>query len=213
MQSCCKIAALLSLLFLAGGCRKQIPPPAPAPPPQPQNIVALLPDPDGRNTSIVVKNAAGEQEISQPGQAVRVASASVAPSAPFPLDPAAERRLFGTALDAVPSAEVHFTLYYDQGQDAINAESQAQLPAILRAIQERRSTDITVTGHTDTTGTAATNRDLGLRRAEGVAATLRAQGVDSSNLFVTSHGEADLAVKTERGVAERLNRRVEVIVR
>ncbi len=123
------------------------------------------------------------------------------------------RRLFGTALDALPSAEVHFTLYYDQAQDALNTEAQAQMPAILGAIQERHSTNITVIGHTDTTGTQTLNYGLGLRRAEGVATILRSQGVESSNLFVTSHGEADLAVQTARGVAERLNRRVEVIVR
>lgn len=208
-------AAILPLVF-AAGCAKRPPSqpsPPPPPPPQPQNIFALLPDPDGRDTSIVVRNSAGEQEISQPYQAVRVAGAAVAPTAPFAIDQAAVSRLFGAALNAMPSAEVHFTLYFNLSQDVLNAQSQAQLPAILRTIQERRSTNITVTGHTDTTGDEASNYQLGLRRAEGVAAILRAQGVASSDLLVTSHGEADLLVKTARGVAEELNRRVEVIVR
>jgi outer membrane protein OmpA-like peptidoglycan-associated protein len=188
-------------------------PAAPAPPPPPQNIFALLPDPEGKNSRIVVKNSAGEQEISQPNQAVRVAGQTTPPTSPFPIDQATVRRLFGSALDALPGAEVHFTLHFDAAQDVLNATSQAQFPAILRSIQERHSTDISITGHTDTTGDPAANYQLGLRRAEGVADLLRAQGLDSSSLFVTSHGEADPLVKTGRGVAEPLNRRVEVIVR
>jgi outer membrane protein OmpA-like peptidoglycan-associated protein len=180
---------------------------------QPQNIFALLPDPEGKNTSIVIRNSAGQQEISQPDYAVRVASAAVVPTPPYAIDQPAVRRLFGTALDAVPTAEVRFTLNFELSQDVLDAKSQAQIPDILRVLQERRSTNISVTGHTDTTGDPASNYQLGLRRAEGVAQILRAQGVASSSLFVTSHGEADLLVKTPRGVAEQLNRRVEVIVR
>ena len=206
-------ASLAAALILAAGCaRKPAPAPAP-PPPQPQNVFALLPDPQGRNTAIVVKNQAGEQEIAQPDQAVRVTSATVAPTAPFPLDQPAVRRLFGTALDVLPDAEVAFVLYFDEARDALNAASLAQIPAIIRTIQERHSTNITVTGHTDTTGTPDDNYQLGLRRAQSVATALIGQGVDSSNLFVTSHGETDQVVKTGRGVAEQQNRRVEVIVR
>jgi outer membrane protein OmpA-like peptidoglycan-associated protein len=200
------------MLFAAGCAKKPAPVPAP-PPPQPQNIFALLPDPDGRNTKIVVENSAGEQEISQPNQAVRVASAAVAPTAPFTIDQPTVRRLFGAALDALPSAEVHFLLYFDLALDVLNAQSQAQIPAILRAIQDRRSTNISITGHTDTQGNQVANYTLGLNRAHAVEAILRAQGVEQSSLFVTSHGEADLLVKTLRGVDEPQNRRVEVIVR
>jgi outer membrane protein OmpA-like peptidoglycan-associated protein len=46
-----------------------------------------------------------------------------------------------------------------------------------------------------------------------VADFLIARGLAQSDLFVASHGEADLLVKTPRGVAEQRNRRVEVIVR
>lgn len=209
-----KWALVPPLLVFAAGCAKKRPAAPPTPPAhQAQNIFALLPDANGKNTSIFVRNSAGEQEISQPSQAVQVSSATVAPTAPYAIDPSAVRRLFGAALDAIPGAEVSFTLYFDVTQDVLDAQSQAQIPPILLAIRERSSTDISVTGHTDTTGDPASNYQLGLRRAESVAAVLRAQGVQPSSLFVTSHGEADLLVKTPRGVSERLNRRVEVIVR
>jgi len=143
---------------------------------------------------------------------VRVERADVAPTAPFTIDQPTVRRLFGAALDSMPDPELHFVLYFDEAIDTPNAASMAMMPAILRAVQERRSTDIIVTGHTDRTGSTADNYNLGLRRAERVAGVLRGQGVDASSVSVTSHGETDPLVKTGPGVAEQRNRRVEVIV-
>jgi outer membrane protein OmpA-like peptidoglycan-associated protein len=193
----------------------QVPPPPalPAPPPPKENLVVLLPDPEGKSSSISVTNAAGAQTLSQPYQAVRVERPDTAPTPAFPMEQAEVRRRFGAVLDALPAAEIKFALYFTLNSDALLPESTAQIPAILDAIRERRSTAITVISHTDTTATPQFNYDLGLRRAQGVADTLNARGVDSSILIVTSHGQSDLAVKTGNGVPESLNRRVEVIVR
>ena len=208
------LAGAMVFIWLLGGCAKKPAPapPSPAPPQPPQNIFALLQDPEGRNSAIVVKNTGGEQEIGEPDHAVRVPDVNTAPSAPFPIDQPTERRLFGAALDALPPAEVHFVLNYGLNVDSLNA-AQAQMSEILRVIQERHSTDITVVGHTDRSGPTALNRELGQRRAEGVAAMLRERGVAEDNLFVVSHGEADPLVKTGPGVQNASNRRVEVIVR
>jgi outer membrane protein OmpA-like peptidoglycan-associated protein len=210
-------AALASLLVLASACGpKQVPPPPlptpPAPPPR-QNFVVLLPDSDGKPSAITVTNPAGTQTLSQPYQAVRVERPDVAPPPPFAMDPVEVRRMFGDTLAALPAPELTFTMYFGENSDTLLPESEAQIPAIMKVIEERRSTAITVIGHTDTTATPAFNYQLGMRRAQGVAALLRARGVGDANLIIDSHGETDQAVKTLRGVAERSNRRVEVIVR
>jgi outer membrane protein OmpA-like peptidoglycan-associated protein len=180
-------------------------------------VFVLLPDPEGQPAGIAVSNQAGAQDLNQPYQAVRVERFDVAPGPPFTLDQGEVKRLFGAALDVLPAPEVLFTLHFDPGMDVLNAESDAQLPtvlnAVLNAIRERRSTAITVTGHTDTTAGAQLNYQLGLRRAQRVAGILVARGVDASNLFASSHGCADLLVKTPLDVAEARNRRVEIIVR
>jgi len=176
-------------------------------------VVVLLPDPDGKASSISVTNQAGTQTLSQPYQAVRVERSDTAPTPPVAMEQAEVRRVFGATLDALPPAEVLFTLYFGEDSEALLAESRARFPTILDAIRERRSTAISLIGHTDTTADSQYNYQLGLRRAEGVATLLRAQGVAGSDLFIESHGDADLAVKTARNVAERRNRRVEVIVR
>ena len=60
-----------------------------------------------------------------------------------------------------PRRRSSFVLHFDEGSDVLNAESQAQIPAILNAIRERHSTAITVTGHTDTTADPQFNYRLG----------------------------------------------------
>jgi len=200
----------LLALSVACGPRHAAAPPPPAPK---QNVFVGLPEPDGSYGAIVVRNQAGAQDLTEPYQAVRVERADVAPGAPFTLASAEATRLFGAAVDALPLPEILFVLYFDEGRDVLNAESAAKFPAILNAIRERQSTAITVIGHTDTTATPQFNYQLGLRRAQGVASLLLRQGVNADDLFVSSHGDTDLVVKTGPGVAEARNRRVEVIVR
>jgi outer membrane protein OmpA-like peptidoglycan-associated protein len=78
---------------------------------------------------------------------------------------------------------------------------------------------ISITGHTDTTGTEKHNSGLGGERAANAKAALEAalakQGVGAAKLegiSATSQGESALAVPTADEVAEPRNRRVEVEV-
>jgi len=208
---------VIGIILLSGaGCTPKLvqtqPPPA-APVPVAQNIFVLLPNSDGTPSSITITNPAGTQEIRQPCQVVRVERSDVAPTAPFAFDEPSVKRLFGTTEDNMPAPELTFVLHFDENKDVLNAESAARLPDIFRAIRDRHSTMVTVTGHTDTTGTPKYNDDLAMKRAQNVAGTLKAQGLDSSSLFVTSHGATDLLIKTGPDKAEPRNRRVEVIVR
>jgi outer membrane protein OmpA-like peptidoglycan-associated protein len=175
-------------------------------------MFVLLPDPQGNNTSIVVTNRAGTQEVRDANHAVRVERADTPPTAPFALDQSTITRVFGAALDAMPDPEVRFLLYFDEASDTLDSAAQETIASILRAVQERHSTDVSVTGHSDRKGVTQANYELGLHRAERVAAVLRARGVEDASLFVTSHGETDPLIKTGPGVAEQRNRRVEVIV-
>ena len=57
------------------------------------------------------------------------------------------------------------------------------------------------------------NIELGLRRANAVRSLLITAGVDAIVIEVSSHGEADLLVKTADEVLEPRNRRVDITVR
>jgi outer membrane protein OmpA-like peptidoglycan-associated protein len=65
-------------------------------------------------------------------------------------------------------------------------------------------------GHTDTTGSATSNDELGRKRALIVRNLLVAAGLDASAVEATSHGESDPLVKTADDTYEPRNRRVEV---
>ena len=191
-----------ALVALIACAPKKIAAPPPLPPLPPPSIFVLLPDDRGQIGIVMVANPAGTREL-------------VAPyTGPQPIDPLTVRQLFGAALAALPAGELAFNLYFTLGATNLAPESEAMLPVLLQAVRDRRSTLITVTGHTDTTGTSReANFQLGLQRAAAVADRLRAIGVDSQSLIVRSHGQDDLLVPTPANTPQPQNRRVEVIVR
>jgi len=97
--------------------------------------------------------------------------------------------------------------------DQLTADSRALLPQVLQAVKEFPFADVAVIGHTDTTGSAASNVELGLRRANVVRQLLLDAGLEGSIIDVTSHGEVDPLVPTPDETAEPRNRRVEIAVR
>jgi OmpA family len=64
---------------------------------------------------------------------------------------------------------------------------------------------ITVTGYTDTSGSAAHNLELSQRRAEVVADALVRDGVPATDIVTIGRGEEDLRVPTADGVREARN--------
>jgi outer membrane protein OmpA-like peptidoglycan-associated protein len=206
-------------VVLLAGCAKKLPPPAPAPPPAPvatpapkQNLIVLLPEPDGKVGKLTITNAGGTSLLDHAYAAARVENAATAPES-IVIDEARTRQLFGSVLDALPLAQAQFQLYFQQATDQLVPESAAMLSEVVRAIRDRRSTDVSVVGHTDTTDDARRNYELGLRRARAVAELLKKSGADAAVLNVASHGEANPLVKTGDNVAEPKNRRVEIVVR
>lgn len=200
-------AALLCLPAVACG-RPQV-----APTPPRADLVVLLPDPeDGRVGRVSVTGAGGaEVELTEANQGTRVVQGE-APSAPAPVAPEDLQRL-GSAMEARPLAPQRFVLHFETGSDTLTPESQALVPEIVTLVRSRPAPDVTVIGHTDTTGDAAANVQLGLQRATLIRDVLVSSGLDPARVEVASHGEADPLVPTADNVADAKNRRVEVTVR
>ena len=87
------------------------------------------------------------------------------------------------------------------------------MPEILATVRTRPVPEVSVVGHTDTTGAAATNVELGMRRATLIRDLLVGAGLDTRLIDVASHGETNPVVATADNTAEARNRRVEVTVR
>ena len=121
---------------------------------------------------------------------------------------------FGSLLSGLPPAPQHFVLYPPlRIRRQLTAESRALVPDILRAVKDCPVPEVVATGHTDTTGTPASNFELGMKRATMVRALLAEAGLDPASIEVTSHGEAALLVRTPDDTYEPKNRRVEITIR
>ena len=202
-------------LWLSAGCgakRAATVPAAPVPPPAPARI-ALLPDPETRVTGrIVVSNEFGSVELSTARASLR-AVPNAAPGAPATLTDDEVSQLFGAALAALPPPPRHFTLQFRFESDTLTDASAALVPEILAAVRALAVPEVMIVGHTDTMGDRRSNVTLGLKRAMAVRGILVQAGLAPGLVDVTSHGEADLLVRTRDNTAEPRNRRVAITVR
>jgi len=178
-----------------------------------QATIILLPDPDsGALGSANVSNNGGTVALS----AAREATTAVGARPPAParvMTDSEVENVFGDVLSAQPPPPLHFVVYFRFESDDLADESQQLIPDVLRQIAARSFPDVTVVGHTDTTGDRAANFQLGLDRAMRVQGLLIAAGLDAGLIEVISHGETELLVPTADATLEPRNRRVEIAVR
>jgi outer membrane protein OmpA-like peptidoglycan-associated protein len=202
------VALIVSALIVSAGCGpKRVASPTPG-----RTQVVLLDDPDSPASSVNVTSKAGSVALTTPLESTSVV-ASRPPTAPVKLDEADVQRQFATLLADLPAAVQHFNLYFRTETSDLTEESRAILPDVLSAVATRKIPEVTVIGHTDTTGSAANNYRLGLDRAQMVKTLLVRAGLDASLIEVESHGEADLLRKTADNTPEPRNRRVEITIR
>jgi len=169
--------------------------------------VGLLPGEGGAPAgAVAVFDPASGAERGQLNQPDTETSLGGGPVRPRPLTGA-----YDALLAAMPAPAQVFTLYFIEGTTQLSPESVPTLDALRHAITS--TSDVQITGHTDTTGDAATNDRLSLDRATQVREVLVADGLPVSNARVTGRGSRELRVQTGPGVSEPANRRVEVIVR
>lgn len=212
LRSLCIPSALLTLVLSAGCAPKRVAAAPPVPPPEPV-LIALLPDPDTHITGrIRVFNEFGSGDLSTPMASVHM-NANAAPSHPTTLTTDQVQQLFGDALAALPPAPRHFVLDFEFESDTLTKASAALIPEILESVKAFPAPEVVIIGHTDTMGDAKSNLALGLKRANAVRNILTQAGLSASLIDVTSHGEADLLVKTRDNTPEPRNRRVEITVR
>ena len=203
------VGLLAAAAALGGGCGpKRVPAPQyPAP-----ALVVLLPDADtGKPGRARVTNEFGPVDLTAERQAA-MASPDRRPAIRT-MSESDVKRLFGETLASLPLPPRHFTLYFQFDTDRLTDASRALVPEILKAVKARPAPEVTVVGHTDTMGSAQANLDLGLKRASTVRNILVQAGLDPALVEVTSHGEADLLMRTPDRTAEAHNRRVEIAVR
>lgn len=128
---------------------------------------------------------------------------ALAPAGPVSsLDPDTQ-----AAIDEVVAnfAKVYFAL----DSASLDAEARHALSSNARILQDHPDIRVEIQGHADARGTVDYNLALGMRRADSVAKSLRAMGVDPGRVRTISFGEERPATDGATETAWSRNRRCE----
>lgn len=88
-------------------------------------------------------------------------------------------------------------------------ESLGKLANVLAKYDRNQ---VTIVGHTDSTGSDAYNQDLSVRRADSVVGELAARGVPGSMMRAEGRGESEPRADNGTEAGRQLNRRVEILI-
>jgi outer membrane protein OmpA-like peptidoglycan-associated protein len=126
------------------------------------------------------------------------------PPLPAPVTSAPVSAPAPTPTSATPA---DYTVYFDLDSCTLTAEDLAVITNAINTARAGGQSHITVVGHTDTSGSAAYNQRLSVRRANVVVEALVDMGARRAAIQASGVGKTDLAVPTPDGVKEAKNRR------
>jgi OmpA-OmpF porin, OOP family len=108
----------------------------------------------------------------------------------------------------------HIALYgihFDTGKATILPDSESILGEIVKMLQQNPDVKLSVEGHTDNVGAAASNQALSAKRAQAVVAWLTAHGVSASRLAAKGWGQTKPVADNTSEDGRAKNRRVELV--
>ena len=105
-----------------------------------------------------------------------------------------------------------FVILFDFDDSAVVPVEQGTITRIVEEVARRGGAGVTIAGHTDRAGGVAYNNRLAERRVEAVGDALNRAGLTNAVVLYKYLGEREPAVRTNDGVREARNRRVEVLV-
>ena len=101
-------------------------------------------------------------------------------------------------------------IFFPFDKSSLSNEAKTFIDRIVSAYQSQKPNAVTVTGHTDASGTDRYNQALSERRANAVVKALADKGVPSTVVNERALGESNLPKPTADGVKEPENRQVTV---
>lgn len=99
---------------------------------------------------------------------------------------------------------------FDTNEFALRGDFMPVLDSVAQVLYKYKDTRLTVTGHTDSTGSADYNYNLSNRRAQSVANYLATRGVDQNRLVTQGMGPDQPIASNADETGRAQNRRVEL---
>lgn len=101
---------------------------------------------------------------------------------------------------------------FDVGRADIKSNFRTVLDTFATSLMDNPASNVTVIGHTDSTGSDAVNNPLSLNRAASVRDYVAARGVASSRIAIEGRGSREPLVANDSAANRAKNRRVEIFV-
>ncbi|NHQ60808.1 OmpA family protein [Chlorobium sp. BLA1] len=103
-------------------------------------------------------------------------------------------------------------ILFTTGSSTLSSTSRANIEKLARIFNRYDDTKVVIEGHTDNTGSAASNQLLSERRAESVGKLLSAYGVSDRRLSPVGYGQSRPVASNDTEYGRQSNRRVEVLI-
>jgi len=178
-----------------------------------KDSVVLVQDADGKIGQLIIATKGGSKTLTAPNTLVEVTGAEKSPSDPIQITQSQIDTIFGESIKALPPEPVIFLLYFLHASTEMTAESKSFIPEILTLVNKREFCEISIIGHTDTTGNDEYNMRLSSARAGAIRDALLAGGIRLGHIELRYHGKMDPFVPTGDNVSEPRNRVVEVVIK
>jgi OOP family OmpA-OmpF porin len=119
-----------------------------------------------------------------------------------------KEKVIVTEADRKVVSEAIKNLEFDLGKATIRAKSYPTLNKVAALLVEKNFS-LKLAGHTDNTGSMATNMRLSKERAEAIRTYLVAQGANASRIEATGYGPTQPIATNKTAAGRQKNRRVE----
>ena len=106
---------------------------------------------------------------------------------------------------------ISYGITFDVAKATIKPESYSELNRIVTLMKENPDLKFSVEGHTDSTGSAASNQTLSEQRSQAVLDKLAGMGIDESRLSASGKGQTSPIADNATDEGRAKNRRVEFV--
>ncbi|MGJ8657640.1 MAG: OmpA family protein [Akkermansiaceae bacterium] len=125
------------------------------------------------------------------------------------------RQLSGTGVSVTRSGDdlilnMPSDITFSTGSANIQPQFTQTLGSVALVLKKYNRTSISIVGHTDSDGSAASNQSLSISRARSVASVLNYQGVAGNRLLTYGSGETRPIASNATASGKAQNRRVEL---
>jgi outer membrane protein OmpA-like peptidoglycan-associated protein len=100
---------------------------------------------------------------------------------------------------------------FDTGSANLRHDSALRLDLVVDFMKRRKSAVVEISGHTDTTGNAKTNKALSLKRAQACRDYLISNGIEGKRITAVGYGGERPTVPNDTDENRQKNRRIEVV--